>query len=783
MSVSLLNRGAGDAGPDGGAMDGRHGTTPSLGTQLRRARLAARITQEELAERTGLSVRAISDLERGRTRRPYPHTIRVLTDALGISDPTPGDAEGPHAGNRPDPSGGRGMPAAPRQLPAGVRHFVGRVKEQQTLRALLDEAAAGNGTVVISAVGGTAGVGKTTLAVHWAHQVADRFPDGQLYVNLRGFDPSGTVMTPREAIRRFLNALDVPAQRIPADLDAQADLYRTLLADRRMLIVLDNARDADQVRPLLPGAPGCLIILTSRNQLTPLIATEDAYPITLDLLTVDEARDLLTHRLGPHRVAAEPDAATTIIDRSARLPLALAIVAARAATHPRQPLATLAAELTDTSTRLDPLTAGDPTTDVRTAFSWSYHALTPNAAELFRLLGLHPGADITASAAASLAGIPPDRIRPLLAELTQANLLTEYVPGRYSFHDLLRTYATDLAYAHDADAQRHAATHRLLDHYLHIAHAADRLLHPARDPITLAPPQPGVAPQRLTDHEQALAWFVAEHAVLLAVVDHAAATGFDTHAWQLARTLWIFHYRHGHWHEWITTGHVAVAAAERLADLPTQAHAHRALAQAYTQLRRLDDAYPQLQRALDLFSQARDQTGLADTHYSIAYLWGQRGDQTKALDHAERALDLYRTAGHQVGQANALNAAGWLHAKLGDHQQALACCQQALPLLQQLDDRVGQAQTWDSLGYAHHHLGHPTEAIACFQRALHLFQDLDDHYDRADTLTHLGDTHHAAGNTHAAHDAWQQALTIFDNLNHPDANAVRAKLHNLDTTL
>jgi tetratricopeptide (TPR) repeat protein len=636
--------------------------------------------------------------------------------------------------------------------------------------------------VVITAIGGTAGIGKTALVVHWAHRVADRFPDGQLYVNLRGYDPGGQVMDPAEAVRRFLDALGVPPERIPADLDAQAALYRSHLSGRRMLIVLDNARDTAQVRPLLPGASTCLVLVTSRNQLAGLVAADGAHPITLDVLTPGEARELLARRLGATRVAAEPEAVEEIITCCVRLPLALAIVAARASAQPHVPLHFLAGELRDTGGRLTALsTTDDPYTDVRAVFSWSYHALSPDAARLFRLLGLHPGPDLAVPAAASLARLPASGVRPLLAELTRASLLAEHVPGRYTFHDLLRAYATDLTHSIDPDQPRRAATHRMLDHYLHTAYTADRLLDPARDPITLTPPQPGVTPEHPADYQQALAWFTAEHAVLLAAVDHAAATGFDAHTWQLAWTLVTFLYRRGHWHDWAAAGRVAVAAAGRLADPTAQAHAHRNLANAYTRLGRFDDAHAQLRHALDLYHQAGDQVGQAHTHFNLSRLWERQGRPAQALDHARQALDLYRATGHQNGQADALNAVGWYHVLLGEHRQALTYCQQALTLHQELGDRYGQAATWDSLGYAHHHLSHHTPAITCYQRALGLYRDLGDRYNEATILTHLGDTHHAAGNPTAARDAWQQALTILDELDHPDAEQVRAKLATLDT--
>src|SRR5262249_36267917 len=519
----------------------------------------------------------------------------------------------------------------PRQLPAAVAHFAGRVGELAMLTGLLRGRADTGGTVVISAIGGTAGGGKTALAVYGAHRGAGRVPDGQLYGNLRGFDPSGQVMAPAEAVRRFLDALQVPPERIPVDLDAQAALYRSQLAGKRMLVVLDNARDTAQVRPLLPGAPTCLVVVTSRNQLTGLVANDGARPVTLDLLTDEEARQLLAQRLGADRVAAESAAVEQIITRCAHLPLALALVAARAAIRPHAGLRVLAEELRDTGHRWQALTGDDPASDVQAVLPRSYQPPTPPPAPLFRPLGLHPARDISAPAAASLAGLPPSAVRPVLAELTGASLLVEHTTGRYTFHDLLRAYATDLAHRTDTDQQRHTATARILDHYLHTAYTAERLLNPARDPITLTPHAPDVTPQHPADYQQALDWCTVEYPGLLAAVDQAAATGFDTHTWQLAWTLAPFLNRRGHWHDWAAAGRAAVAAAQRLADPTTQTHAHRNLASAYTRLGRFDDAHTQLSHALDLYRQVGDQVGQARTHHNLSHLWERQGHPAQAL--------------------------------------------------------------------------------------------------------------------------------------------------------
>ncbi|HLN71171.1 MAG TPA: BTAD domain-containing putative transcriptional regulator, partial [Streptosporangiaceae bacterium] len=372
----------------------------------------------------------------------------------------------PAAPGRGDPAAARGH-VVPRHLPAATRHFTGRAEALKALAALAAEASHGT---VISVIDGTAGVGKTSLALHFAHQVAERFPDGQLYVNLRGFDPAGPPMAPVEAIRLFLDALAVPAARIPAGLDAQAGLYRSLLAGQRMLVLLDNARDVDQVRPLLPAGPGCLVIVTSRSQLTSLVAAEGAAPLTLGVLTEAEARELLSRCLGPERVAGEPSAASEVIQLCARLPLALSIAAARTASQPGLSLAALTADLRDARGRLDALDAGHAAANVRAVLSWSYDQLDAPAARLFRLLGLHPGPDISAAAAASLAALPLDEGRRRLGELTRAHLLAEHPGGRFWCHDLLRAYAAELTQSADSEAERRAATGRMLDHYLHTAH-------------------------------------------------------------------------------------------------------------------------------------------------------------------------------------------------------------------------------------------------------------------------------------------------------------------------
>jgi hypothetical protein len=349
----------------------------------------------------------------------------------------------------PDVAATESILVRPRQLPAAVAHFTGRAAELDALSGFAAEVTAARGPMIISAISGTAGIGKTALAVHWAHQVAPKFGDGQLYVNLRGYHPTGSPVSPAEAICGFLDALAVPVDRIPATLDAQAALYRSLLSGRRMLILLDNARDGAQVRPMLPGSPGCLVLVTSRSQLTGLAAAEGARLLTLEVLAIDEARALLARRLGNQKVTAEPAAVAELIALCAQLPLALNIAAAHAVASPAEPLLSLVAGLRDRRERLDALDAGEPASSVRAVLSWSYQNLSPQSARMFRLLGIHPGPDITACAAASLAGISSDQARRALAELTATHLLSGQPHGRFAFDDLLRAYAAEQATARD----------------------------------------------------------------------------------------------------------------------------------------------------------------------------------------------------------------------------------------------------------------------------------------------------------------------------------------------
>jgi DNA-binding SARP family transcriptional activator/tetratricopeptide (TPR) repeat protein len=670
----------------------------------------------------------------------------------------------------------RGGPlATPAQLPPDVHGFAGR---DQELRLLDDMVGDGSGAVRIVTLSGTAGVGKSALAVHWAHRMRERFPDGQLYVNLRGFDPSGSPVTPPEAVRGFLDAFEVPTKQIPAGLEAQVGMYRSLLADRRVLVVLDNARDAEQVRPLLPGAPGCLVLVTSRDQLSGLVAI-GAWPVPVDLLATDEARALLAGRLGAARIAAEPRAVDEIVGLCARLPLALAVVAARAAMHPRFGLAALAGELRAARGGLDEFAGADPATDPRAVFSWSYLRLSDGAARLFRLVGRWPGPDVGTRAAASLAGLPVTGVRPLLAELARTHLLAEHSPGRYTCHDLLRAYATEQALTVDPEADRGAATRRMLGHYVHSADNADRLLDPRRDePPTLTALPDGVTPEQVADHAAALAWFDAEHRVLLTSVHQDAE--FDVEVWALAWTIRRFLAHQGHWHDEIDALTAALAAARRLGDPLKQAFAHCYLGCTYVWFEKYEDAYPALDTALELYRAAGDLVGQAYVHYYFSWLLERQERNVEALPHAEQALELYSAAGHDIGRAKCLNAVGWFHALLGEHTVAIEFCEKALDLQTKLGDQLAAGQTWHSLGYSHDHLGRHAAAVECYRAAVDLFRESGYRFSEGYALTSLGDAYRNADDIESARVAWLRALDILDQLTHADAEKVRARLADLD---
>ena len=720
---------------------------------------------EHLAQRNPLRERLWEHLmvaldrcgRRGEALEAYHRARRALVEGLGLE---PGQRlrdlqhsilSGPGLSASPPHNGYRIVPA---QLPADPRGFTGRRGYLERLDALmtLTEPA-------LILLTGTGGVGKTALAVHWAHRIRQQFTDGQLYVNLRGFDPSGCPMGQSEAIRYFLDAFQVPHEAIPAGTQAQAGLYRSVLSGKRMLIVLDNARDAEQVRPLLPGASGCLVIVTSRNDLRGLVAAEAAHPVFVDLMSASDARDLLVHRIGVDRVAGYHQHLDEIVTTCGGLPLALAIVAARAAARPAFGVDVLAAELRQSDGGFESFAVDDIVTDPLTVFSWSYRVLESEVASLFRLLGLHPGPEVGVGAAASLLGLPEGRARNLLMRLAHANLATEVAPGRFALHDLLRSYARQLVQAHDDSPWRDAARRRMVDHYLFTGYTAAILLDPLRDPIPIPVtlPAEGTTIDRLADHRDALRWFRQEHPVLLRVVEHAAMSGMDRSTGQLAWCLSCYLDLQGHMADLAATQRTAYHAAARIEETCLQAVAGRLLARALANLGEYDEGRSLLREILDLGTPV----DRAHTNAALCQVEQSKGDHRTALLHARSALDLFRANDHPMGQARALNLIGWSQLHVGDAGEAVKNCRQALRLLDRAGDRIVEGNTWDTLGLASHHLGKPGTAIECYERALAIHQDLGNRLYEAETLLHIAHSCDTLGERQRAEKARRDAMEIL----------------------
>jgi tetratricopeptide (TPR) repeat protein/DNA-binding XRE family transcriptional regulator len=743
-------------------------------------RRAARLSQQELAERSGLAVRTISNLERGQTRWPYRDSLQRLADALELRDEARAEFIAA-AGRRLDRdgsagggglTGGGGRPgdrgrSVPRHLPAPVPAFIGRDAELATLSEVLHQP---GGTAVITAIGGTAGVGKTALAVQWAHQVAAEFPDGQLFVNLRGFDPSGKPVTPAEAVRVLLDVLQIPADQMPQTVDGQLGLYRSLLAGKRMLVVLDNAHDVAQVRPLLPGSPTCRVIVTSRNQLTSLAAIEAASPLTLDVLTSAEARQLLQQRLGTGRLAADPRATAQIIASCAHLPLALAIIAARAAMRPDLTLTEIAADLVaypDLDAFRD---SDDPSADVRAAFSWSYRQLDRAAARVFRLAGLHPGPSLERYAVAALTGLPAPQAATMLGLLARACMIQPAGPDRYGRHDLLRGYARELVADQDGAAEQHAALTGLFGYYLQTAAAAMDAAFPAaghRQPAVVSP----AGPAPVLTGPAALAWLAAERPNLVAVAAYAAEHGWPGHAIGLAATLSHYFDTTGRYPEAVTMHTQASRAARLTGDRAAEAGALIALGLVDGHQGRYRQATGHFERALSRYRETGDLAGQAHALNYLGVIAMRQGHYEEAAGQLQQTLALYRSAGERAGEAHALSNLGVIDLLHGRYEQAAGQQRQALALFRAMGDQDSQATVLRRLGQVSLRQGRHQQATGEFQRALARFRVVGDRQGEAGVLAGLGLASLRQGRHQQAGEQLQQALTHYREMDDPTGQA------------
>ncbi len=696
---------------------------------------------------------------------------------------------------------------APHELPAAVASFTGRESELAAMDSLLHAPPADTSlTVLVTAIAGTAGVGKTALAVHWAHRVTDSFPGGQLYVNLRGYDP-GQPVSAGDALAGFLRSLGVAGQDIPAEEGERAGRYRSLLARRRMLVVLDNARDADQVRPLLPGTPGCAALVTSRDALGGLVARDGARRLDLDLLPIADAVALL-HALIGARADTETQAAAALAMSCCRLPLALRIAAELAVARPSASLAELASELADKRRRLNTLDTGkDRMTALRSVFSWSYGQLDADCARAFRLCGLHPGPELDAYAAGALTGTTVESAGKTIGLLRRAHLIQGASPGRYAMHDLLRDYARELALAQDSEQERRASLTRLLDYYLNATAAAARVMFPAAQYRVSRVIAPATDAPLLADPAEAACWLDGERASLVAATAHAAAHGWPTHAAEMAGMMFRYLDSGGHYAEASAVHAHARRAASQANDRAAEADALISLAIAEARQCCHRQAIGHLRDALTLFRDIGDRTGQARALANLGVAYLRQGRFHDAFTHLQNTLPLLRETGHRPGEASTLNNLGLACLRLGwqqqatsylrraltlsreisnipsearaltnlgevemlqgRHQRAAAHLQQALTLFRQTGDRIGEAYGLASLGDLNLRRGYHNRAISCHQHALTLFREIADRSGEAAALNGLAEVLLTTGPASAAHDAYTAALELAAQISEP----------------
>ncbi|MER6143095.1 tetratricopeptide repeat protein [Streptomyces sparsogenes] len=663
------------------------------------------------------------------------------------------------------PDRGSSSSPTPRQLPADVRGFVNRTDELGELNAVLTSEDGGPLVVCVYVIAGTAGAGKTSLALRWAHQARERFPDGQLYVNLRGYDP-GEPVAAHEALHHFLTSLGVPADAVPQDLDAAAALYRSLLADRRVLVVLDNAATVGQVRPLLPGSAHSLVLVTSRSRLSGLAVRDGARRLTLGVLPEPEAVALLRAVTTGYRPVDDERQLAELARLCARLPLALRIAAERAASHPHLRLADLIADLRDESALWDALSTGDDeeAEAVRTVFAWSYRALSVQAARLFRLLGLHPGPEFGLQAAAALAGAGSSRTRQLLDSLVGAHLLEQTAPDRYQFHDLLRAYAIDQAQHEEPPAERQAALGRVLEWYLHTADAAQTWINPAEDHLTLPPAPADVSPLTFPDYDTAVDWAEREHANLLQAVRTAADAGHDRLAWQLSAVLWNAQFPSASGTNWPAVGRIGLEAAERLGDRIAQGVLLTWLGMAYTRINRLVESLACHENALTIRRDLGDRLGEARSLNLIGlnHLRGRRLDA--AARHFEQAIAVFQEQDAAHWAATSLSNLATTHYRAGRLPEAETVIGQALEAHHALGDQRGEGNILRVLSDVRREQGDVEEALVLAQAALDIALGLRNLRLEGFWLLTLGAAQHAKGQLSEALISYQRSATLHRRL-------------------
>ena len=742
--------------------------------RLAQRRKAVGLTQEQLAEQLGVERTTVIRWERSQTT-PLPYMRPRLARALRVSADRLDELLGDVAPAETTPGADAGManhaaPWVPRQLPAAAANFTGRTAELEALAWMLDDAVGcAPGMAAITVIGGTAGVGKTALAVQWAHLVSGRFPDGQLYVDLRGYDPDQP-MRATDAVAGFLRALGVRGQDLPPEQDERAARYRSLVAGKQVLVILDNAGLVEQVRPLLPGSASCAVLVTSRDSLAGLVARDGARRLELELLKSADAISLLRTLVG-NRIDDEPGAAETLAAQCCGLPLALRIAAELAAARPSAPLAELTIELADRQRRLELLQAGgDPRTAVRAVFSWSYRHLDAHTSRAFRLVGLHPGRDFDQYAAAALIGTDLEKARRELDVLGRAHLIQPAGPGRYDLHDLLRAYARELA-GRDGQEEHNQALTRLFDHYLHGAAVAMDSLYPADRDRRPRIPAPAAPAPPVIDPAAARAWLGAELATLVTVTAHAAQHGWPSHAIRLARTMWLYLDNGGHYPEAVTVHSHARAAAREAGDCRAEGMALRHLAGAHFRQNRYQQAAGYLNDALELFQQIGDCTGQARVLHNLGLICHGQGRYADAIALHRQALDLYRETGDLAGEAHALGYLGISEERQGRYDEAARHHRQALTIAAKTGARDIECIALVNLGTVALRQGRYDEATGHLERALALCRDLGYREAEAESLTRIGDICLRQGQTDEAARHLREALALYREMDNRSGEA------------